>query len=69
MQFARQLLAKGNTVHATARKPEQAKELQGLKTEQLSISALDTSDPDAIRHWAAELKGHKKFDVSSHSSS
>ena len=65
MQFARQLLARGNTVHATARRPEQAKELQDIKTDQLSITSLDTSDPDTIRHWAAQLKGQKKFDVSS----
>ena len=51
-------------MHATARKPEQAKELQDIKTEQLSIAALDTSDPDAIRHWAAQLQGKTKFDVS-----
>ena len=65
VQFVRQLLARGNTVHATARRPEQAKELQDIKTQQLSITSLDTSEPDTIRHWAAQLQGQKKFDVSS----
>lgn len=63
MQFARQLLARGNAVHATARKPEEAKQLQDLKTKDLTIAALDTSDPNAIRQWAAQLKGQRKFDV------
>ena len=60
------VLARGNSVHATARKPDQAAELQAIKTEKLAITALDTSEPDAIRHWAAHLQGQRKFDVSSH---
>ncbi len=66
-QFTRQLLGRGCNVHATARKPDEAKGLQGLATEKLTVGQLDTADPDSIQKWAKKLKGQPKFDVSSNS--
>ena len=63
VQFARQLLGRGCTVHATARKPDQAKGLQELASEKLSIGQLDTGDEKSIKAWAKKLKGQQQFDV------
>lgn len=65
MQFVRQLLAKGNIVHATARKPEQATSLKELSKNggSLTIAALDVGSPSSISSWASELKGKQPFDV------
>lgn len=63
VQFTRQLLAKGNIVHATARKPQEAKGLLELEGDSLKVEALDTSEPESIQKWAASLRGQAKFDV------
>lgn len=58
-QLVRQLLAKNNTVIATARKPEAASDLQKLKASaggRLSVTKLDVTSPQSIESWAAELK-------------
>lgn len=64
LEFVRQLLAKGNTVHATARKPDASKGLQDLKrnNESLSLATLDVANPNSISAWAASLQGRKQFD-------
>jgi len=62
LEFTRQLLGRGCNVHATARKPDEAKGLQDLSTEKLTIAKLDTADPDSIRSWAKKLKGQQQFD-------
>ena len=52
LQFAKQLLAKGNRVLATARKPDAATGLQALQQanpDSLRITQLDTSSPESIR--------------------
>ena len=62
-QFARQLLAKGNRVHATARSPASASRLADLATKSgggLTVSALDVADPASITAWAAGLAGQAK---------
>ncbi|RMF76948.1 MAG: SDR family oxidoreductase [Chloroflexi bacterium] len=51
LEFVRQLLARGDRVFATARRPQQADALQHLVTtypQQLSILKLDVADNDAI---------------------
>ena len=67
MQLARQLAAKGNTVHAAARRPNDAKELQNLaKSADVHITApLDVSSPTSIAAWAEALKkdGVKHVDL------
>ena len=45
----RQLLAKGNRVHATAREPSKAGKLDRLKTDKLSVSYVDTADSSSIK--------------------
>ncbi len=50
MQFAKQLLEKGNTVHATIRHGgnEELHQLQ-KKNKALSIGILDVTDPESIK--------------------
>lgn len=58
-QLVRQLLAKNNTVIATARKPEAAgdlKKLQASAAGRLSVTKLDVTSPAAVEEWAAEIK-------------
>lgn len=58
-QLVRQLLAKNNTVIATARKPEAANDLQKLQASaggRLSVTKLDVTQPGAVESWAAEVK-------------
>ena len=45
----RQLLAKGNYVHATAREPSRADRLDKLKTDKLSVSYVDTAASSSIK--------------------
>lgn len=56
-EFVKQLLAKGNTVHATIRHDgnEELHQLQ-KKNEKLSVGSLDVTDPESIKAWAHELK-------------
>ena len=50
MQFVKQLLEKGNTVHATIRHEgnEELNQLQ-TKNKKLSIGSLDVTDPESIK--------------------
>lgn len=65
MQFVRQLLERGNTVHATARKPRDSPGLQELSSnKELSVETLDTSQPESIREWAKGLSGSRPFEAS-----
>lgn len=58
-QLTRQLLAKGNTVIATARDPGAAKDLQKLQAGSggaLTVMQLDVGSPESIDAWAGNLK-------------
>ncbi|CAG9466601.1 unnamed protein product [Pedinophyceae sp. YPF-701] len=60
LEFVRQLVAKGNTVIATARNPAAAKDLRALadaNAGQVHITTLDQSDPANIAAWAKEVAG------------
>lgn len=60
MEHAKQALAAGDTVIATARKPDDAAELQALAGQcgdQLRIEALDTTDHTSIEALAKRLEG------------
>ena len=54
LEFARQYAADGWHVIGTARKPDQADELQALSVE---IAQLDVADPDSIAALAESLNG------------
>lgn len=59
VQLVRQLLAKGNTVIATARKPADAGELQGLWAgagSRLHVTELDVAAPESVESWAAGVR-------------
>ena len=59
LQLVRQLLARNNTVIATARKPEAAGDLKKLQASaggRLSVTQLDVASPAAVEQWAAEVK-------------
>jgi NAD(P)-dependent dehydrogenase (short-subunit alcohol dehydrogenase family) len=55
------LLARDNTVIATARKTPEAAGLQQLRSKypagRLQLLDLDTSQPDSVAQWAAGVKG------------
>jgi NAD(P)-dependent dehydrogenase (short-subunit alcohol dehydrogenase family) len=53
LEFARQLVQKGNTVLAGVRNPSSAHELQ--KVQGVQIEQLDVSDPASIQAWAQRL--------------
>lgn len=58
-QLVRQLLAKNNSVIATARKPEAASDLHKLQASaggRLSVTKLDVTSPQSIESWAAGVK-------------
>jgi NAD(P)-dependent dehydrogenase (short-subunit alcohol dehydrogenase family) len=58
LEFVRQLLAHGAEVDATARHPEDARELAALGTEgkgTLRILPLDVADPASVRAFASAL--------------
>lgn len=60
LEWTRQWLARGATVHATTRQPDTAKELQEMKSEagsRLSIHRVDVASDDSVRELAAELDG------------
>ena len=64
MQFVRHLLAKQNTVHATARKPAESQGLQELgKNKELSVDSVDTADFGSVKSWTQKLKGSRPFEV------
>lgn len=57
LEFARQLLERGDWVFATCRHPDQAKALRTLQQQfpqRLRVAALDVSDEEAIARVAAE---------------
>ena len=57
LEFVRQLLARGDAIFATCRRPEEAEALQRLQREhpdRLRIAALDVADAQAIARVAAE---------------
>ena len=56
LQWAKQLLAKGNKVLACCRDPAKASELS--KVGVAEVLKLDVSDPASIQAWAAELAKH-----------
>lgn len=61
------LLERSNKVIATARVPQEAQQLQQLAAENsnLTVAALDVSQPDSIQAFAAEVKRHTQHvDVS-----
>lgn len=59
-QLVKQLLARGNTVIATARKPAAAGELRALQgagaSRRLHITQLDVAAPESVESWAAGIK-------------
>ena len=58
MQFAAQLLARGNTVIAGVRNPDRAQELLQLKADYskgLDVLTLDVADTDSIASWATAI--------------
>ncbi|HLL85116.1 MAG TPA: SDR family oxidoreductase [Longimicrobium sp.] len=58
LELTRQLLARGETVVATARHPEQAPELQALRAthpDRLTVLACDTTDEGGLRALAAAV--------------
>lgn len=54
------LLSRQNKVIATTRNPQDASQLQQLAAQHsnLTITQLDTSQPQSIKDWAASLKQH-----------
>jgi len=54
LALVEQLLARGDRVAATLRRPEALSELQALYGEQLWLGQLDVNDADAIRHVVRE---------------
>lgn len=57
LQLVRQLVSKGSTVYATARKPDAAKELKKLADNAgVQISCLDVNSPTSIQEWARNLR-------------
>jgi NAD(P)-dependent dehydrogenase (short-subunit alcohol dehydrogenase family) len=54
LALVEQLLARGDRVAATLRRPEALSELQAMYGEQLWLGQLDVSDADAIRHVVRE---------------
>ena len=57
LEFARQLVARGDTVIACCREPAKASELRAIGGDRLLIHALDVSDPAAIAALPAHLGG------------
>lgn len=59
LEFVRQLLARGDSVIATCRHPEQAQALQALQVDgRLHLLALDVTDSAAISAMADALREH-----------
>ena len=54
LEFARQLVARGDRVIATARHPEEASELRRLD---VRVEPLDVSDPGSVKSFAAAIAG------------
>jgi NAD(P)-dependent dehydrogenase (short-subunit alcohol dehydrogenase family) len=54
------LLSRQNKVIATTRSPQDASQLQQLAAQHtnLTITQLDTSQPQSIKNWAATVKQH-----------
>ena len=65
LEFARQLLDRGDDLIATARRPDEAEDLQALKkknSDKLEIYELDVTDADSIAELA-EAVGDRSVDV------
>eukprot|EP00878_Enallax_costatus_P003038 GHUV01003236.1.p1 GENE.GHUV01003236.1~~GHUV01003236.1.p1 ORF type:complete len:275 (+),score=57.26 GHUV01003236.1:505-1329(+) len=60
LEFANQLLHKGNTVVAAVRNPSSSTGLQQLQqsaaANKLYITTVDVSQPSSIEHWASSLR-------------
>ena len=57
LELVRQLLARGDAVHAAVRDPEQADQLAALAGAALHIHRLDQLEPDSVQALAAALGG------------
>lgn len=57
LELTRQCLARGDTVVATARDPEAARELKSLTTSALTILPCDVGDDASVRAFAAKVGG------------
>ncbi len=59
LELVRQCLKRGDSVIATAREPEQARELQSLaaSSPELTVLACDVGDDSSVRAFAAKVKG------------
>ncbi|KAL4457577.1 hypothetical protein ABPG75_012442 [Micractinium tetrahymenae] len=58
-ELVRQLLARGNTVVATTRRPAAASELQALRDgagSRLHVTQLDVAAPESVESWAAGVR-------------
>src|SRR5688500_17203828 len=57
LELTRQCLARGDTVIATARNPGGAKELQALRSKELTVLQCDVGDDASVRAFAAKVTG------------
>jgi NAD(P)-dependent dehydrogenase (short-subunit alcohol dehydrogenase family) len=57
LELVRQLLGRGDQVHAAVRDPDGATELRALAGERLRVHRLDVLDPDSVAALAAALGG------------
>lgn len=58
LELARQLLARGDEVHAAVREPDRAADLRALGDgDRLRVHRLDQLEPDSVRELAAALAG------------
>jgi NAD(P)-dependent dehydrogenase (short-subunit alcohol dehydrogenase family) len=55
LELVRQLAARGDFVHACAREPSAATDLQALKGERVSLHRLDVADEGSVRAFADAL--------------
>src|SRR2546423_988516 len=58
LEFVRQLLARGDQVFAACRHPDDAAQLQALKSERLYPIALDVADAQSIESSYAAVRAH-----------
>lgn len=58
LEFVRQLVARGNTVVATARKPNEASELQEMISggADVQVTTLDITNEESISAWSSDLR-------------
>ena len=58
LELVRQLLARGETVHATARDPERADELTALARPTLHVHRVDVVEQSSVDALARSIEGH-----------